>query len=139
MPKHYLSITYPPKIKPVNDGWCTQTIRKGRKIKVGDVIEFHNWADKAYWSPWVNRFDVIVTEAVPILIDDVFGIGSLYQPESNLIEWHSWDGIYADILAERDYIDPPVGGALKAVLFKLNEPPKEPEPYQIIRWVKADE
>ena len=134
MPKRYMAITYPPKIKPVNDGRCTQTIRKGDKINVGDIIEFHNWADKAYRSKWINRFDVIVTEAIPIIIDDVLGIGLRYQPESNILNWNSWDGTYVNYLAELDYINPPTGEALRDVLFKLNDAPKEPEQYQIIRW-----
>ena len=134
MPKKYMVISYPPKIKPVNDGRCTQTIRKGNKINVGDIIEFHNWKDKAYRSKWINRFDVMVTEAIPIYIDDMLGIATLYSEKSNLLDWNAWDSIFVNQLAKKDFIYPPNGEALKDVLFKLNDPPKRPEQYQIIRW-----
>ena len=32
MTKRVMAITYEPKIKPVKDGRCTQTIRTGRKV-----------------------------------------------------------------------------------------------------------
>ena len=41
MRKHVMAITYPPKIEPVKDGRCTQTIRKGSKVSVSDEILFH--------------------------------------------------------------------------------------------------
>jgi hypothetical protein len=54
MRKHYKSITYAPKVDPVNNGTCTQTIRVGRKVAVGDVIEFHNWAGKAATRDFID-------------------------------------------------------------------------------------
>ncbi len=136
MVKRYMAITYPPKIEPANDGRCTQTIRRGDKINVGDCIEFHNWAGKPYRSKWINRFDVTVIEAIPISVDSELGIGARYLPNSNLIKWNPWDSEYVDNLARLDYIDPPTGKVLREVLFKLNEPQKmfQSELYQIIRW-----
>ena len=131
-----MAVSYPPKIEPVNDGRCTQTIRKGSKINVGDIIEFHNWGGKAYrtGSKWINRFDVLVTEAIPIYIDDMLGVAVLYSEKSNLLDWNSWDSQYVNLLAEMDYINPPTGKELKDVIFGLCGAPKEPEQYQIIRW-----
>lgn len=41
MRKHVMSIAYPYKIDAVQDGRCTQTIRKGRRFAVGDEILIH--------------------------------------------------------------------------------------------------
>jgi len=45
-----------------------------------------------------------------------------------------WCSIYVEMMAIRDYIDPPTGEVLRDVLFKLGGVPKEPIEYQIIRW-----
>lgn len=45
-----------------------------------------------------------------------------------------WDDIIIDIIAQRDFIDPPTGLALRDVLFKLNGAPSTPVEYQVIRW-----
>ena len=60
MRKLVMSLTYPPKIEPVKDGRCTQTIRKGRKVAEGDEILFHGWAGlprRSKWS-WDKRVTV---------------------------------------------------------------------------------
>lgn len=47
----------------------------------------------------------------------------------------TWKGKWGDILAERDFIDPPTGEALRDVLFGLNGAPDcQGEQFQIIRW-----
>jgi len=124
--KLVMSITYPPKIEPVQDGRCTETIRKGNKVTTGDEILFHGWAGRPYRSKWDWRKRVIVVVVIDIVIS-VSGISI----DGNLHAWTSW---YPARLAEYDYINPPTGEALRDVLFGLNGAPKEPEPYQVIRW-----
>ena len=128
MRKLVMSLTYTPKIEPVKDGRCTQTIRKGRKVSVGDEILFHGWSGRPYRSKWDWRKRVTVTDVIPIQVSDTYFIrdGNPLRP--------SWTGKYGDILAQKDYIDPPTGEALRDVLFGLNGAPDGPEEYQIIRW-----
>jgi len=121
MRKLVMAITYPPKIEPVKDGGCTQTIRKGHKVSVGDEILFHGWSGRPYRSKWDWRKRVTVTEVISINIDSVMGVGAPYLPKSNLLNWMSWDSVYVTNLAVQDYIDP-------------NDAPDDPEEYQIIRW-----
>lgn len=40
MRKHVMAMTYEPKKEAVFDGRCTQTIRKGDKVSIGDEILF---------------------------------------------------------------------------------------------------
>jgi len=130
MTKHVMSMTYPPKIEPVQDGRCTQTIRKGDKVAVDDQILFHGWAGKPYRSKWNWRKRVVVNEVIPILISedgiDVFSIPGHPLP---------WQNIMVCRIAFDDYINPPTGEALRDVLFGLNDIPTEPKEYQIIRWI----
>ena len=124
-----MAMTYLPKIDPVKDGRCNQTIRVAgkRTVSRGDVITFHGWEGRAYRSKWSWRKEVIVINVIPceineqgILIDEVV---------------HAWTSWYPDKLAEYDYIDPPNGVELRDVLFKLNGgPPTEPINCIIIRW-----
>ena len=125
MTKHVMAITYQPKIEPVKDGRCTQTIRKGNKISVGDEILFHGWDGRPYRSKWSWRKRVTVIYEFSITVVDE-GLWCL--------EFHKWNSAFVDMMAYDDFIDPPTGEALKAVLFGLNGAPKEPEEYQIIRW-----
>lgn len=136
MKKHIMSITYPPKIEPVQSGECTQSIRKNLKFTKGDSILIHGWSDpkKPYRSPWNKQMRVTVTEAIPIMVDSFLGIGTR-RPEINLIDWHPWNSKYTDDMAKRDFIDPPTGLVLRDVLFKLNDEPGGPEWYQVVRWV----
>lgn len=64
----------------------------------------------------------------------MLGIATLYSEKSNLLDWNSWDSLYVNQLAEMDFINPPTGIALRDVLLNLNNPPKRPESYQVIRW-----
>jgi len=121
-----MAITYLPKIKPVQDGRCTQTIRAGQRVAVGDEILFHTWQGKPYRSKWDWRKRVTVVVVIDIEIS-VSGISI----DGNLHAWTSW---YPGRLAEYDFIDPPTGEALRDILFGLNGAPKEPQLYQIIRW-----
>ena len=136
MARHVKALTYADKIDAVRSGTCRQTIRAvgKRPVCVGDTITFHGWTDRPYKSPWSWRLVVEVTEVTKIYIDEVRGIGLLYLAKSNLIDWNSWDSPLANQLAEKDYINPPIGDALKDVLFDLNKSRKWPEQYQIIQW-----
>jgi len=73
---------------------------------------------------------VTVVDVIPIIVYDTYfqRIGNPLMP--------IWDGKWGDLLAQKDFIDPPTGIALRDVLFKLNggKVPTEPEKYQIIRW-----
>ena len=135
MKKHIMSMTYPPKIEPVQTGECTQSIRKDLKFNKGDSILIHGWSDpkKPYRSPWNGKMRVTVTKVIPIMVDSFLGIGTRH-PKLNLIDWHPWSSEYVDDLAKHDFINPPTGLALRDVLFKLNDEPDGPEWYQVVRW-----
>jgi len=133
MKKHIMSMTYEPKIEPVQSGECTQSIRKDLKFKEGDSIMIHGWSGTPYYSKWNGKMRVTVTKAIPIMIDLSLGIGT-QQPEINLTKWNAWDSAFVDDLAKRDFIDPPNGHALRDVLFKLNDEPDGPAWYQVVRW-----
>ena len=128
MRKHVMSLTYPPKIEPVKDGRCTQTIRKGRKVSVGDEILFHGWAGRPYRSKWDWRKRVVVIDVYNITIDSemITFTGDDFS--------YPWTVSMAYTMAREDFIDPPTGEALRDVLFGLNGAPDGPEEYQIIRW-----
>ena len=132
MRKHVMALTYPPKIEPVQDGRCTQTIRKGDKVSEGDEILFHGWQGLPYRSKWNNRKRVTVKSAESISIS-VDGI-QFYDSMAMIIRPTAWNSFWTRSLAIRDFIDPPIGEALRDVLFGLNSAPKGPEQYQIIRW-----
>ena len=127
MKKKVMAITYEPKIEPVKDGRCTQTIRRGDKVSKGDEILFHGWIGLPYRSKWNNRQRVTVKEVIHILIsgDGIKIRGGWF---------YSWYSEKVRELAELDYIFPATGFELKKVLFGLNSVPTEPEKYQIIRW-----
>ena len=127
MAKHVKAITYQPKIEPVLDGRCTQTIRTGRNVSAGDEILFHGWSGKPYRSKWDWRKRVEVKVIIPLLISSY----GFRRPDSS---WIRWGCNTANELAALDFIDPPTGEALRDVLFSLNCAPKEPAEYQIIRW-----
>ena len=64
MRKHVKALTYKPKIEAVKDGRCTQTIRQGHNISVGDEILFHGWEGRSYRSKWSGRLRVTVTKVL---------------------------------------------------------------------------
>ena len=128
MRKHVMALTYPPKIEPVQDGRCTQTIRKGRGVSVGDEILFHGWSGRPCRSKWDWRKRVTVVDATNIKISKD---GILYLNNPSVWRWHE---VIVDAIAEHDFINPPTGEALRDVLFGLNGAPGGLEEYQIIRW-----
>lgn len=132
MRKLVMAITYPPKIEPVKDGRCTQTIRKGRKVSVGDEILFHGWSGRPYRSKWDWRKRVTITNVESISVSSE-GV-QFYDIMSMDLKPMTWDSFWCTSLAIQDFIDPPTGEALRDVLFGLNGSPDKPEEYQIIRW-----
>lgn len=132
--KWNLPLTYEPKIQPVIEGDCTQSIRMGRKFKVGDLIRFYRWAGKPYRSKRETITEYMeIIEALPITI-----FPSIIQFPSSLGGfdfgyWHDFDN-----LAEADGIVPPTGEALRDVLIEKNgKIPKGGIEAQIIRWRPA--
>lgn len=127
MSKHVLSITYPPKIKPVETGTCKQTIRKGRKMAVGDPLLIHGWVNnKAYRAKWSWRIYTQIKKVLPITVDhDGFLSAGIHV---------KWTGRIADKLAKEDCIEPATGIALRDALFAIYGEPTEPQEYQIVAW-----
>jgi hypothetical protein len=131
--KWNLALTYEPKIQPVRDGTCRQTIRpigKGPAKQVGDLISFHGWQGRPYHSSWSWRTPYTpITIAKSCLIRDE-GIDNLkFQGEFGLWDWEELDA-----LAEIDGIVPPTGIALRDVLMSKNKIPAIGIEAQIIRW-----
>jgi len=134
MRKHVMGMTYQPKIEPVLDGRCTQTIRKGRKVSVGDEILFHGWEGRPYRSKWSWRKRVTVTTVINIIVHEDGIARPPYTSEFVSGPICHWEDNYCQELATNDFIDPPTGEALRDVLFNLNGAPGGPEESQIIRW-----
>lgn len=132
--KHIMSITYGPKIKPVQDGLCVQTIRKGKRFAVGDSILIHGWSNpkKPYRSPWNGQMRVTVVKVATIKICK-FGIGFIGQV-TGFKYCIPWEDERLNELATADFIDPPTGIGLRDVLFDLNSAPSAPLDYQVVIW-----
>jgi len=129
MTHHMMSITYGPKIAAVCDGTCTQIIRKGNRVSVGDTIIFHGWEGKPYRSKWNWRKRVFVTEVIPMYATEY---GFTHTKNMNAI-FYPWDDAHADEIAAMDFISPPHGLMLARALAELNGGNIDGE-YQIIRW-----
>ncbi|MCK5606842.1 hypothetical protein KAR91_33375 [Candidatus Pacearchaeota archaeon] len=134
MKKHVMALTYPPKIEAVRNGECTQTIRIGERVAVGDSILFHGWEGKPYRSKWDWRKRVVVTEVIPVCFS-YYGMHWIIEG-NDFYSFFEWGEPVIDKLAMSDNILPPTGWELRKVLFKLNGgiPLNKPEKYQIIRW-----
>lgn len=130
--KWNLPLTYGPKIPPVIDGECTQTIRTGNKKRVGDLIRFYVWEGRPYWSKrkTITRYaEIWMAEDILIIPTGfLFYHNGKFQKE---IGWNSWE--MRDI-ARRDYILPPTGEALRDVLMSKNKIPEGGVEAQILRW-----
>ena len=135
MARHVKALTYTDKVEAVRSGTCRQTIRAvgKRSVCVGDTITFHGWTDRPYRSPWSWRLEVVVKRVYPILINGVGISGIVSGPVINGFV-HPWKSMYCDEIARLDFINPPIGEALRDVLFALNGVPEQPEQFQIIRW-----
>lgn len=133
MRKLVMSLTYQPKIEPVKDGRCIQTIRKGGRVSVGDQILFHGWSGRPYRSKWDWRKRVTVSTVLPIIVyEEGIAKPSMNKDFVSGPVCH-WGDNYCDYLATKDFIEPSTGYELCDVLFGLNGTPEHPEEYQIIR------
>lgn len=127
-----LPLTYEPKIQPVIDGTCRQTIRIGRKFSEGDLVSFHGWEGRPYHSSWAFR-----TPYQPLwMVEDIFIVkeGFLFFHNGKFykeVHWHEWE---MRDLAKKDGIIPATGEELHKVLTSKNKIPDEGIEAQIIRW-----
>ena len=127
--KIILPLTYLPKIQPVIEGKCTQTLRTGRRVTIGDLVLFHGWSGKPYYSSWSFKTPYWrVREAWPIKI---FPEGLQVTP-GPVVKWDCLDN-----LAAEDGIDPPTGEALRDVLLSMHRIPENGLEAQIIRWISG--
>ena len=133
MPRKWnLPLTYQPKIQPVREGICTQTIRTGRKFKVGDLVRFYVWEGRPYRSKRTT-----ITEYMPL--KEVWEIDirergiMTYNFEGYAAKFYAW--VESDWLAALDGILPPTGEALRDVLIQKNgKISSEGIVAQVIRW-----
>jgi hypothetical protein len=140
MKKWNLPLTYAPKIQPVIDGTCRQTIRTGRKFSVGDTIRFYTWAGRPYHSKRTTSTEYTEIRMAKNITILPKGIVACFFSE----ELHLEDGVYArctlwtwdqlDELALLDGIVPPTGEALRDVLMSKNKIPATGIDSQIVRW-----
>ena len=140
MHKWNLPLTYAPKIDPVRNGECRQTIRVLNKTKAhpegyrkskGDLIRFFAWTGRPYHSKreWVISEYQELTEVITIFI----GNKTIGFIESN--SGYLWNSPFANELARRDGIVPPTGEALREVLINKNgKIPAEGLEAQVLRW-----
>lgn len=138
-----LPLTYAPKIEGVRNGTITQTIRKGVKFHAGDVVMFHGWKGRPYYSAWTLRtpfFKIIEVINCDFGEQGVINRGeqitkardfNTYKQLPFISKWEELDW-----LAELDGIEPPTGIALKEILKNKNG--KLEGDYQIIRWCHTD-
>lgn len=135
--KWNIALTYEPKIEPVKEGMCTQTIRvvgkKGHK-KEGDLVSFHGWKGRPHWSSWSWRIpykEIWMAERIQII-----PTGFLFYHNGKFQKEVFWDDYEMGDLAKKDYIDPPTGAALHDVLVGKNgKIPNQGYEAQIIRWL----
>jgi len=126
MTKYNIPLTYKPKIPFVLDGTCRQTIRAGRKFKVGDLISFHGWERKPYHSKWSFRTPYFTITEVQSICVCSEGIKFGYTHSQ------SWDQL--GYLAQLDGIIPPTGEELYKVLATYHKLEHQDTEMQIIRW-----
>jgi len=129
--KWNIPLTYEPKIEPVRRGECRQTIRTGRKFKVGDLIRFYTWKGKPYRSKRETITEYMEIWGTADIIIHHWGIqNGLLGMEHERFLWEQ-----CDMLAEKDGIVPPTGESLRDVLIQKNgKIPDKGIDMQIIRW-----
>jgi hypothetical protein len=128
MKKFNLPLTYLPKIQPVIDGKCRQTIRTGRKFSEGDLVSFHGWAGRPYHSSW--SFRTPYQSLIEVINIKIVPLGIIFE-KAGLVPWMF---TYMDTLAKQDGIVPATGEELHKVLMSKNKIPTEGIEGQIIRW-----
>lgn len=110
--------------------------RRGR-YAVGDLVEFHGWAGRPYWSPWSDRTGWFELKEVTEVI---VAPGSLEMwqeavPEDGTIaQWLKFPWKDLDRLAERDGIVPATGHELRKVLTGLHGMDPLGSPGDILEW-----
>jgi hypothetical protein len=130
MKKWNIPLTYAPKIQPVIDGTCRQTIRTGRKFSVGDLIRFYTWAGRPYHSKRTTVTEYAEITSVKNCRISKDGIDDMqFQGEFGLWDWNE-----LDTLAELDGIVPPTGETLRDVLMSKNRLTSDWVDAQIVRW-----
>lgn len=139
MRKHVLPLTYPQKIPAVLKGNCSQSIRVGSRINIGDLIMFHGWEGKPYRSKWSFRTpywpiwyvqEILVSESgwkIPLSKRG----GYRGQTFSRVIPW---DHYRSDMLSQLDGIAPATGEELYRVISTMHKIPDEGLPMQVLRW-----
>lgn len=137
MRKWRLPLTYQPKIEPVLLGTCRQTIRKGWKKDVGDLIRFFVWTDKPYRSKQIDLTDYEILVQVINCIISKDGITRFWPEGIRNPEYMPcftpWTK--CDCIAKKDGIIPPTGKALRKVLESVNgQIPEDGVKAQILRW-----
>ena len=128
--KWNIPLIYAPKIPGVIDGTIRQTIRVGRKFRVGDLVSFHGWEGRPYRSKWSFRtpyFTLTMARAIRIVPG-----GIVVPPRPLHEEYYAWREL--DDLAARDGIEPPTGEALRDVLLGMHKIPADGIEAQILRW-----
>ena len=128
MRKWNLPLTYEPKIQPVIDGYCRQTIRKGRKFHIGDWVRFYLWEGKPYRSKRKTITVYFELDTVQDIIISPHGFGF------EISDAISWNHPIARLISKLDGIVPPTGEALRDVLMSKNKIPPFGIEGQIIRW-----
>jgi len=123
--KWNIPLTYEPKIAGVRDGTIRQTIRVGRKFRVGDLVSFHGWEGKPYRSKWSFRTPYV-------MLNDVIPITILPHGFAAPHEFRPW--CLLDEIARLDGIEPPTGEALCRVLSGMHKIPFAGVGAQILRW-----
>jgi len=146
MRKWNIPLTYQPKIEPVRNRTCGQTIRPGRKFNVGDLVRFYIWSGKPYrskretiteYAPITGVYDITVFPLGLLFRNHSFdsyfypGTSPLFR-ENRDLAWNTWG---VNRIAELDGIVPPTGEALRDVLIQKNgKIPDKGIDMQIIRW-----
>lgn len=143
MATYWKALTYEPKVQAVIEGSCTQTIRPGWNIEVGDMIGFHGWEGKPYRSKWTWRagpYQVIESQHIRVYEDMILffpyecfrdGFSATFAPP--------WEHQHIYQLARDDFIAPRKGErsasgeglkeVLKGFYGKL-----EGQKFQVIKW-----
>lgn len=143
MARHVKAFTYKPKINAVRSGECTQTVRPvGKKeIKELDTITYHGWGDRPYWSKWSWRLKVETTniEYIGLCKSGIVIIPNPFIPRIApvLYIFCPWDTEKCNIIAKKDFIDPPTGkdmGELFNDMYELPDKTKGVINFQIITW-----
>lgn len=127
---HPLALTYAPKIVPVYKGAIRTSIRITERFRLWDKLELYTWGAKPYYSKWVGRTIVPISEIYDIRVFD-WGIAFLAGDRNPNMQYSSiWENIAEtklefswldlDWLAKIDGIVPATGPELGKLLLKMH-------------------